>query len=618
MRRNARPVDPRVARKRRQEHVLSRRTEEEHSSEFPFSDTAVGSDDGERVFPPVSDDAPRPVPNTDCSLEHSVSSTAGRDEELRATVPHSAAGEEADAASPRPRRSPAGQIFLLDQTQAPLHAALAAYRERRVVSFDVPGHKQGRGNPELTDFLGKRCLSVDVNSMKCLDNLIHPVSVIKEAQELAADAFGAASAFFMVNGTSGAIQAMIMSTVRRGEKIIMPRNVHRSAINALILSGAMPVYVDPSSDERIGIPLGMSRDAVARAIDAHPDAKAILVNNPTYYGVCADLRAIVRLAHAKGLRVLVDEAHGTHFYFGEQMPVNAMAAGADMAAVSLHKTGGSLTQSSLLLLGPRVQASHVSQVINLSQTTSASYLLMVSLDIARQNLALHGREMFQTIIELADYARGELTWMGGYEPFSSELCDGDAFYAFDRSKLSIHTRRLGLSGLEVYELLRDEYGIQIEFGDLGNILAVISVGDRSAAVERLLSALSEIKRLRGGRAAEQLPSEYMDPDPVVSPQEAFYAPKESVLFEKSVGRVAAEFVMCYPPGIPIIAPGERIKEELLEYIRSAVKHKASMTGPADPSLRTLSVLREDAAEEALRSERISRKETANHERIMVQ
>ncbi|MDO5732562.1 MAG: aminotransferase class I/II-fold pyridoxal phosphate-dependent enzyme [Eubacteriales bacterium] len=491
-----------------------------------------------------------------------------------------------------PSASCTGQHYALDQRRAPLFSALEAYRKRRIVAFDVPGHKQGRGNPELTDFLGERCLSVDVNSMKPLDNLIHPISVIRDAQALAADAFGADHAFFMVNGTSGAVQAMVCSTVRSGETIIMPRNVHRSAINALILSGALPVYVDPGIDEELGIPLGMSREAVEAAILAHPEAKAVLVNNPTYYGVCADLKSIIEMAHAHGMKVLVDEAHGTHFYFGKGLPPAAMHLGADMAAVSLHKTGGSLTQSSLLLSSAAVDANYVAQVINLSQTTSASYLLMSSLDISRRNLALFGESIYERVVELADYGRRELELIGGYLPFSSKFCDGDAFFAFDRSKLSVHTRQLGLSGLEVYDILRDEYSIQIEFGDLGNILAVLSVGDRAAALERLLSALNEIKRRHPGREASELPSEYIEPCPRISPREAFYADKESVRLEDSLGRVAAEFVMCYPPGIPIVAPGEEINDEILNYIDSARRHGASMTGPRDHSLEYIDVLSE--------------------------
>ena len=280
----------------------------------------------------------------------------------------------------------------------PIYEALREYKSNRIVSFDVPGHKQGRATTQLTAFLGKDCMSVDVNSMKPLDNLCHPTSVIKESMDLAAAAFGAAHAFFMVNGTSSAVQTMVMSVCKHGDKIIMPRNVHRSAINALILSGAQPIYVDPKMNSDLGISLGMTVEGVKKAIEEHPDAKAVLVNNPTYYGICSNLQEIVRIAHHVGMKVLVDEAHGTHFYFGENLPVNAMSAGADMAAVSMHKTGGSLTQSSLLLLGEGVNHDYVRQIINLTQTTSASYLLMSSLDIARANLAINGKNIFLQLL----------------------------------------------------------------------------------------------------------------------------------------------------------------------------------------------------------------------------
>ena len=216
----------------------------------------------------------------------------------------------------------------------------------------MPGHKRGRGNPELTAFLGQQCVGVDVNSMKPLDNLCHPVSVIREAEELAADAFGAAHAFLMVGGTTSSVQSMVLTACKRGDEIILPRNVHRSVLNALVLCGAVPVYVNPEVDKRLGISLGMKREQVEKAIKEHPNAVAVLVNNPTYYGICSDLRAIVKMAHDAGMLCLADEAHGTHFYFGGGLPVSAMAAGADMASVSMHKSGGSLTQSSLLLIGP--------------------------------------------------------------------------------------------------------------------------------------------------------------------------------------------------------------------------------------------------------------------------
>ena len=479
---------------------------------------------------------------------------------------------------------------ILDQNRAPIHEALENFRKQRVVPFDVPGHKRGRGNPELTEFLGQQCVSVDVNSMKPLDNLCHPVSVIREAEQLAANAFGAAHAFLMVGGTTSAVQSMVLSVCKRGDEIILPRNVHRSVINALVLCGAVPVYVNPEVDHRLGISLGMKRDQVELAIKEHPNAVAILVNNPTYYGICSDLREIVRLAHANGMLCLADEAHGTHFYFGKNLPVSAMAAGADMASVSMHKSGGSLTQSSFLLTGPAINEGHVRQIINLTQTTSGSYLLMSSLDISRRNLALRGEKIFEHVRHIADYARSEINSIGGYYAFGNELINGDSVFDFDPIKLSIHTLDIGLAGIEVYDMLRDDYDIQIEFGDIGNILAYLSIGDRVQEVERLVSALAEIHRLHQRDKSGMLTQEYIPPQVVASPQEAFYADKISLPIMETEGRVCSEFVMCYPPGIPILAPGERITADILQYICYAKEKGCSMTGPEDPKIERLNVL----------------------------
>ena len=472
----------------------------------------------------------------------------------------------------------------------PIYEALREYKSNRIVSFDVPGHKQGRATTQLTAFLGKDCMSVDVNSMKPLDNLCHPTSVIKESMDLAAAAFGASHAFFMVNGTSSAVQTMVMSMCKHGDKIIMPRNVHRSAINALILSGAQPIYVDPKMNSDLGISLGMTVEGVKKAIEEHPDAKAVLVNNPTYYGICSNLQEIVRIAHHAGMKVLVDEAHGTHFYFGENLPINAMSAGADMAAVSMHKTGGSLTQSSLLLLGEGVNHDYVRQIINLTQTTSASYLLMSSLDIARANLAINGKNIFRKVVDIVTYAREEINRLGGYYAFADELVDGNSVYAFDTTKLSIHTRNIGLAGIEVYDLLRDDFGIQIEFGDIGNILAIISVGDRHQDIERLIAALAEIKRIYQKSPTGLYDHEYIEPKVELTPQAAFYAPKVSLPLDRTEGCVCGEFVMCYPPGIPILAPGEKITKDILDYIRFAKDKGCLITGPLDVDIEYLSVV----------------------------
>ncbi len=479
----------------------------------------------------------------------------------------------------------------LTQENAPILEALEKMKQRRIVPFDVPGHKRGRGNKVLTEFLGEKCMAVDVNSMKPLDNLCHPISVIKDAEHLAAAAFGAAHAFFMVGGTTSSVQAMILTVCKRGDKIILPRNVHRSVINAMILCGAVPIYINPQMDKTLGISLGMSIADVTAAIENNLDAKAVLVNNPTYYGICSDIKTIVRTAHANNMFVLADEAHGTHFYFSDRLPLAAMHAGADMAAVSLHKSGGSLTQSSMLFINDKISEGYVRQIINLTQTTSGSYLLMSSLDISRRNLALCGKQIIDSVIDLVEYARSEINNIGDYYAYSREKIDGDAIYDFDITKLSIYTRSIGLAGIEVYDILRDEYDIQTEFGDLANLLAYVSIGDRPRDMERLVSALSEIRRIYKKDSTGMLEAEYINPQVILPPQDAFYTDNEKSLpLDEAVGKVCTEFVMCYPPGIPILAPGELVTGQVLEYIHYAKEKGCQMTGPEDMELKHLNVM----------------------------
>lgn len=479
----------------------------------------------------------------------------------------------------------------LDQNQAPIYEALVKLRKKRIVPFDVPGHKRGRGNPELVELLGEKCVGIDVNSMKPLDNLGHPISIIRDAEELAADAFGASHAFLMIGGTTSSVQTMILATCKAGDKIILPRNVHKSAINALVLCGAIPIYIEMSVDPKIGIALGLENDRVAQVIKDHPDAKAILINNPTYYGICSDLKGLTEMAHEAGMMVLVDEAHGAHLHFTDKLPISAMDAGADMAAVSMHKSGGSLTQSSILLIGEQMNSEYVRQIINLTQSTSASYLLMASLDISRRNLALRGKESFEEVIELSEYARREINAIGGYYAYSKELIDGVSVCDFDVTKLSVYTQGIGLTGIEVYDLLRDEYDIQIEFGDIGNILAYISIGDRIQDIERLVGALADIKRLYSRDGKDLIAGEYIQPELVLSPQEAFYSERKSLTLDDSVGQVCGEFVMCYPPGIPILAPGERITREIVDYIQFAKERGCSLQGTEDPEVNHINVIK---------------------------
>ena len=272
------------------------------------------------------------------------------------------------------------------------------------------------------------------------------------------------------------------------------------------------------------------------------------------------------------------------------MPLSAMSVGADMAAVSMHKTGGSLTQSSALLLGKDINPGYVRQIINLTQTTSASYLLLSSVDIARRNLALNGRKIFETVTSLASYGIKEINKLGGLYAFSRELINGDDIFDFDPTKISVHTRDIGLAGIEVYDILRDRFDIQIEFGDIGNILAIVSVGDRILNIERLISALYEIKRLYTRDPAGMLDHEYIEPHVICSPQEAFYSEKKQLPLDDTLGKVCAEFVMCYPPGIPILAPGELITKDALEYIKYAKAKGCNLLGAEDMNTDKINVM----------------------------
>ena len=483
-------------------------------------------------------------------------------------------------------------MFTIDHNKTPLVDGLRAYQQRRVVSLDVPGHKQGKSNTELIDIFGQKAMAMDYNASKALDNLAHPTSIIKEAQQLAADLFHAKHAFFIVNGTSLAVMAMVLSVAKANDKIIMPRNVHKSVINALVITGAVPIYVNPGIDDELGISLAMDITDIEEAIKQHPDAKAILVNNPTYYGVVSDLEGIVKLAKSANMKVIVDEAHGAHFAFSDRLPPSAMQAGASMSSVSMHKTGGSLTQSSILLVNDDVDQNHVLQMINLLQTTSPSYLLMASLDVARKQLAMDGKARFERILDMVEYARQEINNMNGYIAFSKERANQKGWYDFDASKLSIHTHAANFSGLYVYEQLRDEYDIQIEFGDVSNILAIVSTGDRLLDIERFIAALSDIKANSTAHSTPKMKVEYIEPIVRFTPQQAFYMPSQPVSIADSLNRVAAESIMAYPPGIPIVAFGEVITQAVLDSIQYIRDNHGFLMGSNDPTLKTIQVVKE--------------------------
>ncbi|RKD31331.1 aminotransferase class I/II-fold pyridoxal phosphate-dependent enzyme [Thermohalobacter berrensis] len=482
--------------------------------------------------------------------------------------------------------------MIINHNRTPLFDALKDYYERNVISFDVPGHKKNReGLKEFADFVGEKVLKVDANSMKPLDNLGNPISVIKEAQDLAADAFGADHCFFMVNGTTAAVQAMIMSVCQPGDKIILPRNAHKSAINGLILSGAKPIYIQPEINDRLGIAMGVSLEKIEKAIARNSDAKAVFLINPTYYGATSDLKRIISLAHKHGMAVLVDEAHGAHFSFHKELPPSAMELGADMSAVSIHKTGGSLTQSSMLLLKEGlIDKRTVRTILNLNQTTSASYLLMTSLDVARKMLAVDGEEVLTKALKLSREAREEINNIEGYYAFGKELIGTPGIFDFDETKLGINVTGLGITGLKAYDILRDEYNIQVELGDVFNILAIVSVGDTEKSLQKLVQALKDMSQKYRGKIIKYESIALENPEVIISPRDAFYSRKKLVKLEDAEGEISGESIMIYPPGIPIVTLGERITKDIIEYIKLLKSQHSVFNGTEDPYVNYVKVL----------------------------
>jgi len=478
-----------------------------------------------------------------------------------------------------------------NQNIAPLFEALKKYDSKNVVPFDVPGHKHGKGLPEFTEFVGEQLMRIDVNSMKPLDNISNPISVIKEAEELMAEAYFADCAFFLVNGTTSGVQAMIMSVCKPGEKIIIPRNAHKSATNGLILSGAIPVYIQPETDYELGIANGVTAKNVEKAIINNPDAKAVFLANPTYYGAVSEIENIIDIAHKNGMSVLVDEAHGAHLKFHEEFPKDAMELGADMAAVSLHKTGGSLTQSSVLLLNEgMIDKNTVKTILNLTQTTSASYILMTSLDVARKRLAVEGNRIFEDILRITRNARNQINDIEGLYAFGKEMIGKLGVYDFDETKLGVNVTGLGITGFEAYDILRDKYNIQVELGDAYNILAIVSVGDTEESLNSLVMALKDMSIKYKGNKKKFEKVILENPEVIVSPRDAFYARKRIIRLEEAEGEISGESVMAYPPGIPIVAPGERITKRMIEYIKFLKKQHSMLTDTADPDVEYIKVL----------------------------
>ncbi|MBW4607900.1 MAG: aminotransferase class I/II-fold pyridoxal phosphate-dependent enzyme [Hassallia sp. WJT32-NPBG1] len=515
---------------------------------------------------------------------------------------------------------------MLDQNQTPLVDALKAHATRPHAAFYTPGHKRGQGiSPRLTDLVGEAVFRADLTELSELDNLFAPQGVIQQAQQLAAEAFGASQTYFLVNGSTCGIEAAILATCGMGDKIILPRNVHSSVVSGLILSGAMPIFVNPEYDLVLDIAHSITPASVQSAIEQHPDAKAVMIVYPTYYGVCGDVEAIARITHQYNIPLLVDEAHGAHFAFHPQLPIAALAAGADLSVQSIHKTLGAMTQASMLhVRGNRVDSDRLNKTLQLVQSTSPSYILLASLDAARQQMALHGKQLMSRTLQLADDARTRISQIPGLSvleisPSSTNLTPpnppsllgkggvlspsptrggvGERF-ALDKTRLTVTVSELGLTGFEAEEIL-DELGVTAEFASLQHLTFIISLGNTEADIEQLVQGFITLANHRINTEKIDLKLSKLVWDDLItvgnsvrmSPREAFFAASETLPILETTERICAEIVCPYPPGIPVLMPGEVITRAALEYLQQIQLIGGFISGCADASLNTLKVVK---------------------------
>lgn len=487
----------------------------------------------------------------------------------------------------------------MEQKKTPLLDAIVEYTKKRPVYFKIPGHRYEKGiSPRWKKWTGDGIFRFDLTEAEGLDDLHCPQGVIKEAQDLAAEVFQADRTYFLVNGTTCGNEAMVLGCAGEGEKILVARNVHKSVLMGLILSGADPVYLMPEYDEKTGLWGSVKPETVEEGFRQNPDCKGVFIVSPTYYGVCSDLEKISRICHSHGAVLMVDEAHGGHLYFGREgkrsnsLPRGAMLSGADICAQSMHKVTGSLGQSSLLhMKSSGIDQGKLESALQMVQSTSPSYLLMTSLDAARYELALHGEEMIEKTCELTDYAREKINQISGISCYGEEIL-GDKIFQLDTTRLVLSASKLGITGFELADILYENYGIGMELSDEKNVVAVVTYANEMEDMERLVKAMEDIagKRKITGEQQEEKWKIPSVPPFVMNPRKAYFAKKKTILWKDAVGQIGGEALIPYPPGIPILNPGEIVTEEIWNYMEEYRKKGLHFHGPADNSLETFQII----------------------------
>lgn len=479
----------------------------------------------------------------------------------------------------------------MNQFRVPLVEGIYSYIAKNPLRFHMPAHK-GSVDPSFLRVFGRKIFDIDLTELPGLDYLGEPSGLIREAEALAAEAFGADHTFFSVNGSSLGIVALMMSCCHPGDKVVLPRNVHRSVITGLVLSGAVPLFVEPDVDDGLGLIVGSSVESYLALFESTPGLKMALIIHPTYEGFVSDISSVVQLAHAKGIVVISDEAHGGHFGFHEELPPTALESGVDATVQGLHKTCGSLTQTAMIhVRGQRIDVDRLRSALRLLQSTSPSYPLMASLDLIRRTLVFEGCKRLGRAIELSNAARVAIRSLGIYCPGNDRL-PGRGVIGVDPMKILTNGRSIGLPASVIVKTLRTEYGIEPECYDDWNILFIVSMADSGETVESLC---------RGFRAALETPDREFVPDSTagcggiadtilriesrlgnfrLTPREAYVSDRIMVDVDEAVGRILAEPICVYPPGIVLVVPGQLLDENAVESLLRLHGNGAKLTGLA--------------------------------------
>jgi arginine decarboxylase len=484
----------------------------------------------------------------------------------------------------------------MDHERAPVLEALVKFHERGDVVYGPPGHRQGKGvDKRVLDVMGAGVFASDVLSLNGLDDRRQSQGVLEQAQELMADAVGADHAFFSTCGSSLSVKSALLAVAGPGEKILVSRNAHKSVVAALIVAGTHPVWVHPHFDEERAMAHPPEPADVRRQLEANPDAKGMLLITPTDWGTCADIKGVAEVCHEFDVPLIVDEAWGAHLPFHEELPVWGVNAGADLVVTSVHKMGAAVEQSSVFhLRGDRVDPAVLKQREDLLGTTSSSSLVYGSLDGWRRQMAQHGHELLGAALEVAGRTRERLDALDGITVMGEEVTGPGLAFELDPLVFSIDVRELGITGYQAAELARSRHHVDFGAADTYRVNARFTHSDDDRTGDLLVETIAAL--LDEAESAEKSPKvdlptrTALELETAMRPRDAFFGPTEDVPVAEAAGRVVAEMVSPYPPGVPVLAPGEVIRQETLDYLRSGLAAGMLIPDSADPDLETIRVV----------------------------